>query len=1202
MKTQPEPNPPGENVPPLLAGFLLERRDAITKLWIEAVRRNKTLEAAKQVDDVELADHLPKLFDDLSATLRGESVEREAKSDAEAHGEHRWWQHYELEEVLAELGIVSRVLLSHGLDAFVDAYPDTPPEQRRGARERILRFFEDAAAGSVRQYVERNNRQTMADAQRERTVLESITDRFFAFDAGLRYTYLNEAAKRGMAGHIADPAALIGQHFFDVFPEARGTAIEEGYQQAMSEGVMVEFEVFYEPWSRWYESRCYPIQGGGLSVYFRDVTEEKQVAQALAASETKYRSLFDSIDAGFCVLEMLWDGRGNAVDYRYLEVNPAFEQQTGLREVVGKAVSGVIPGLEPSLFETLGHVSRTGEPKRFIEGAKAIDRWFDVYGFAVGTDEPRKVALLFNDITERRRAEDGLQTAKAALHEVAEQRRLALDSAQMGWWHIDLTTNQVHMDERFKKLFDVHQETDFYGKVLTRVHPDYRAAVDAGVKAATRVHDPVPYALEYPVVHEDGSVLWLVARGQGSFDGEGDNRKAVAMFGTMTDITEAKAVQDALCESEERHRLVIEGAQLGTFMWELPSRRVHWNTRRKELFFLPSDTEMTFDAGIAHLHPEDREPTRRAVEAAITNRASYQIEYRAVSPTGEIRWMYATGYPIVDPAIGEVSRVQGVAVDITTQKDAQVHLRELADAMPQIVWSARPDGILDYTNRRWYEYTGQTEGEVSPADWGARVHPDDIAHAAEVWTRSVTTGAPYATEFRVRRADGEYRWFLVRALPIHDAAGHVARWYGTCTDVHDQRALSEQNVRLLASERVARSEAERTSQMKDEFLATLSHELRTPLNAILGWTQVLRGDPANTEDMEAGLATIERNSRAQTQIIEDLLDMSKIISGKVRLDVQPLQLDQVVAASVETMRPAAVAKGIRLQVLIDPEARMISGDPNRLQQVFWNLLSNAIKFTPKEGKVQVVLQRVHSHLEVSIADTGEGIAPEFLPYVFDRFRQQDATTTRRHGGLGLGLAIVKQLVELHGGSIHVDSTGPGQGTTFKVMLPLSVMLPAPAPDDSERRHPQSGGVTLPIPADRLNLVGIKVLVVDDEADARALVQRLLKDRGAMVEVAASTAQALELMQSQRFDVLVSDIGMPEADGFELIRRVRALPAEQGGNTSAMALTAYARSEDRLKVILAGFQMHMAKPVEAAELLALVASLAGRVAGIEDVPA
>ena len=366
----------------------------------------------------------------------------------------------------------------------------------------------------------------------------------------------------------------------------------------------------------------------------------------------------------------------------------------------------------------------------------------------------------------------------------------------------------------------------------------------------------------------------------------------------------------------------------------------------------------------------------------------------------------------------------------------------------------------------------------------------------------------------------------------------------------------------------------------------------------MGWTQVLRSDAGHSAETEEGLGIIERNARAQTQIIDDLLDMSRIISGKVRLDVQSMDLAAVVEAAVETVRPAAEAKHIRLQPVIDPRARDISGDPNRLQQVFWNLLTNAVKFTPKGGRVQVVLARVHSHLEVSVMDSGEGIAPEFLPNVFDRFRQQDASTTRRHGGLGLGLAIVKQLVELHGGTVRAESPGAGQGTTFRVALPLLVVRPAAGSGESsggERRLSAGGGSSLVLPPGVLQLDGLKVLVVDDEPDARALVKRLLDDRNARVTVAGSVAEAFALFREDRPDVLISDIGMPEEDGYGLIRRVRALKPEEGGHTPAIALTAYARTEDRLKAILAGFQVHVTKPVDAAELLAFVASLAGRVA-------
>ncbi len=404
-----------------------------------------------------------------------------------------------------------------------------------------------------------------------------------------------------------------------------------------------------------------------------------------------------------------------------------------------------------------------------------------------------------------------------------------------------------------------------------------------------------------------------------------------------------------------------------------------------------------------------------------------------------------------------------------------------------------------------------------------------------------------------------------------------------------RRASAEQD-KLLESERAARNESERASRIKDEFLATLSHELRTPLNAILGWAQVLRmSEPAAPEVLRDGIDTIERNARSQAQIIDDLLDMSRIISGKIRLDVQQLDLGSVIRDAVATVQPAADAKEIRLHTLLDPLAGPIAGDPNRLRQVLWNLLSNAVKFTPRGGRVQVLLERVNSHLEVSVIDSGEGIDPAFLPHVFDRFRQADATTTRRHGGLGLGLAIVKQLVELHGGGIRAKSPGKGQGATFVVSLPLTIVHPEPEPS-GERRHPQAGE-SAEMPDLRSELAGLTILVVDDESDARNLLRRLLEDCQVTVLSAANAAEALELVERRRPGLLVSDVGMPGEDGYELLRRVRSLPAEKGGGTPAVALTAYARPEDRVTAILAGFQHHLTKPVQAAELIAILASLA-----------
>jgi PAS domain S-box-containing protein len=438
--------------------------------------------------------------------------------------------------------------------------------------------------------------------------------------------------------------------------------------------------------------------------------------------------------------------------------------------------------------------------------------------------------------------------------------------------------------------------------------------------------------------------------------------------------------------------------------------------------------------------------------------------------------------------------------------------------------------------------------------------------------------------------------------PIKDANGRVVGASKIARDITD-RKLSEEALRearkiaeaanadrkrLLESERAARSEAERANHMKDEFLATLSHELRTPLNAVLGWAAALRAGHSLTEELEQGLETIERNARVQAQIIEDLLDMSRIISGKVRLDVQRLDLPAVVAEAIDTVRASASAKGVRLQAIIDPLNTPVTGDPNRLQQVFWNLLSNAIKFTPKGGRVQVLLERVDSHVEVSVIDTGEGISPEFLPYIFNRFQQADASTTRRHGGLGLGLAIVKQLVELHGGSVRVKSSGIGKGATFIVSLPVTVLHPLQEP--WERGHPQSKPRDLPsIPAISLN--NVSVLVIDDELDARNLLKLLLESAGAVVYLASSAEQGMEHLLTKSVDVLICDIGMPDVDGYSLMRRIRALDDGQKSEVAAVALTAYARLEDRTEAMRAGFQNHLPKPVEPAELLAVVHSLA-----------
>ena len=408
-------------------------------------------------------------------------------------------------------------------------------------------------------------------------------------------------------------------------------------------------------------------------------------------------------------------------------------------------------------------------------------------------------------------------------------------------------------------------------------------------------------------------------------------------------------------------------------------------------------------------------------------------------------------------------------------------------------------------------------------------------------------------------------------------------------DITERKRAEIERAQLLARERAARAQAEAVSRIKDEFLATLSHELRTPLNAILGWASMLRSGNLDEATATLGLEAVERNAKEQAQLIGDLLDVSRIISGNLRLDIQPVELRSAIEAALSTARPAAEAKGIQLQSVMDPAAGPVSGDPHRLQQVIWNLLSNAIKFTPTGGRVEVRLARAGPRIKITVSDTGEGISAEFLPFIFERFRQADSSTTRAHGGLGLGLAIVRHLVELHGGSIHAASQGKGRGASFTVSLPFKADRPDETTDETQMGFtlPPTGGAA---PENLPRLDGLRVLVVDDDADTCELLTIMLTQCGAEVSALNSVPRALEALAEWRPDLLVADIGMPVEDGYTLIRQVRALVPERGGQIPAVALTAYASTEDRQRALAAGYQIHLPKPVEPAELATVVVSL------------
>jgi PAS domain S-box-containing protein len=581
-------------------------------------------------------------------------------------------------------------------------------------------------------------------------------------------------------------------------------------------------------------------------------------------------------------------------------------------------------------------------------------------------------------------------------------------------------------------------------------------------------------------------------------------------------------------------------------------------------------TPVQLHAVIANMHAEVE--TRKAAEMKLAH-FNETLESRVQQRTREL-------------AAANISLQEEMTARQQTDRalrENEERFRAALAATSDIVWTNNAHGEMTGEQRGWEAYTGQSFEEYQHLGWSQAVHPDDVAVTVNQWKEAVATASAFVIEHRLRRRDGIYRNMQIRAVPVKNTDGSVREWVGVHRDITIQRESETQRGALLERERAARNAAEQASRTKDEFLANVSHELRTPLNAMLGWASVLLASPQmGHEDLKKGLATIERNARLQAQIIEDLLDMNRILSGNLRLDVKPVDVQSVLHAAVETVQPAANAKAIRVEANVAADL-ILSGDSGRLQQVFWNLLSNAVKFTPRGGKVAVATRKLDSLLEITVQDDGIGIAPDFLPQLFERFRQADASTSRAHGGLGLGLAIVKELVELHGGSVSAVSKGEGKGARFSVYLPMIA---------SQTSVEQTALTELKITRRvEPSLGGAKVLIVDDERDTRDLLKKILTERGATVVLADSTDEALSQIANFNPDLLISDIGMPERDGYDLIGQLRNHP--DWNAVPAIALTAFAMADDRMQAVRSGYQAHLGKPVMPADLIDTVAALLDR---------
>ena len=546
----------------------------------------------------------------------------------------------------------------------------------------------------------------------------------------------------------------------------------------------------------------------------------------------------------------------------------------------------------------------------------------------------------------------------------------------------------------------------------------------------------------------------------------------------------------------------------------------------------------------------------------------------------------ATAYREVARRVEEASRAASTA---------RQRLAEVVSNVPGVVWEAwgEPDASsqrIDFVSDHVKTMLGYEPVEWTsiPNFWLTIVHPEDRERAAAEARAIFDSGERGRSEFRWVHRDGHVLWVEAHSQVVVDEDGRPVAMRGVTLDISERRQLEHERATLLTREQTARADAVAANSLKDDFLATLSHELRTPLNAILGYARMLRTGMIDPPRQARAMETIERNASVLSQMVEDVLDVSRIVAGKIRLDVRPVDLATILEEAIATVKLAADARGVRLEPLLDPQAGPVAGDGERLQQVIWNLLSNAVKFTPRDGHIQIRLARVDSHVEIVVSDTGIGIPRDFLPHVFERFRQADSRFSREYGGLGLGLAIARDIVHLHGGTIHVSSDGEGTGSTFRVKLPIPIVH-ADAAHDIRREQPGAAADGGP----DVNLAGLQVLVVDDDADATTLMREVLEAAGASVITAGSGAEALRVLATTAAAVLVTDIGMPGMDGFELVGELRRSPNLALRNLPAAALTAYARSEDRTRSLKQGFQMHLAKPIDPVELVAAVAALARR---------
>jgi PAS domain S-box-containing protein len=804
------------------------------------------------------------------------------------------------------------------------------------------------------------------------------------------------------------------------------------------------------------------------------------------------------------------------------------------------------------------------------------------------------------DVTERKREESALREREAHFRALAEHLPSFVWSANADG--ITDYYNLTLLDHVGKTRGEMRPAVWFEA-----IHPEDHPTAVRAWQDARRTGKPLCVEVRIRRA-SDGLYRWFSARAQPLCHDDGT---IVRWLGAVVDVNDrveaeraAHAIEEELRRTTQILNALLEASPVAIWAKDAEGRYLLANPAATESSGRSvGDVVGKTDAELRR--PEDATALRANDLLVLTTGRISKFEEILEQVDGPHTYL-SVKFPILDEG-GTPCAVGGVATDITDRtrieaalRESEERARERAEELetvlrttPAGIWIAHDPEcksmtgshaahellrVSDQANLSKSAPRAEHLGHFRIFHQGRELTPEELPVQ-----RAARGEEILAHDYEFVFDDGTRRHVLGNAVPLRDRHGQPRGAVGAFLDVTELKLAEYEREQLLAREQAARAVAEAESRAKDEFLATVSHELRTPLNAILGWTQILLARGLPDEGLTRVVTTIERNARLQAQLVDDILDSARIVAGKVRLDARPVELVPLVQVVIESQQPAADAKGIRLSAELDPEVGSVLGDPHRLQQVIWNLVSNALKFTPQRGAVTVTLAREGSEALLFVRDTGVGIAPEFLPFVFQPFRQADAGASRRHGGLGLGLSIVRHFVQLHGGSVVVESGGHGQGSTFTVRLPLAA--PGSVATEGPRADLKAKALT--------SLRGARVIVADDEQDSRALVVKILVEHSAVVRACASATEALDELAAWRPDVLVSDIGMPERDGYWLIERVRALPQDRGGATPALALTAYTGVEDRVRALAYGYQLHMPKPLDVNELVACVAALVRR---------